>query len=140
MADILLTIIVALISGAIASLIAPWVNWGIEKRRQKLEHRRALVKEWREMVVHVQSAYENNANMCEGLTFYEMFERQSGFLSLEPNLSDGAKEILKRADMNFEVVQVVHYGGDVNRINPIDDFVARLRYRIGKIEQDWDLV
>ncbi len=31
------------ISGAVASLIAPWVHWGIEKRRDKINRRRALI-------------------------------------------------------------------------------------------------
>lgn len=34
--------IVGLISGAVGSLIAPWVHWGIEKRREKLNRRREL--------------------------------------------------------------------------------------------------
>jgi hypothetical protein len=32
-----------LITGAIGSLVAPWVNWGIEKRRKKQERRRELI-------------------------------------------------------------------------------------------------
>jgi len=32
-----------LIAGAVGSLIAPWVHWGIEKRRNKLDRRRALI-------------------------------------------------------------------------------------------------
>jgi len=36
-----------LASGALASVVAPWVNWGIEKRRFRLQRRRELVGEWR---------------------------------------------------------------------------------------------
>ena len=46
-------IIVALIGlagGAIGSLFAPWANWGIEKRKQKLAYRRELVAKWRRMI------------------------------------------------------------------------------------------
>jgi hypothetical protein len=36
-----------LASGAVASLIAPWVNWGIEKRRLKRKRRYDLLDSWR---------------------------------------------------------------------------------------------
>jgi ribosomal protein S24E len=36
-----------LISGGIASLIAPWANWRIEKRRQKQLQRRKIIDEAR---------------------------------------------------------------------------------------------
>lgn len=36
--------------GVVGSLIAPWVNWGIEKRREKLKYRRDLVQRWREAI------------------------------------------------------------------------------------------
>ncbi len=39
-----------LISGGVASLIAPWVNWGIEKRRKKLERRRELIDGARQLL------------------------------------------------------------------------------------------
>ncbi len=42
--------VIGLLTGAIGSLIAPWVHWGIEKRRIKLKHRRSLIKEWREIL------------------------------------------------------------------------------------------
>lgn len=31
------------IAGAIASLVAPWINWGIEKRKMRLEARREFI-------------------------------------------------------------------------------------------------
>ena len=37
--------LVGLITGAIGSLIAPWVQWGVEKRRKKLERRTALIQQ-----------------------------------------------------------------------------------------------
>ena len=43
--------ITGLISGAISSLFAPWINWGIEKRRKKQERRTELVKQWREILM-----------------------------------------------------------------------------------------
>ncbi len=35
--------IFGLLAGAVGSLIAPWVHWGIEKRRDKINRRHALI-------------------------------------------------------------------------------------------------
>jgi hypothetical protein len=42
--------LVGLVTGAIGSLIAPWVQWGVEKRRKKFERRTALIQRWREIL------------------------------------------------------------------------------------------
>jgi len=42
--------LVGLVTGAIGSLIAPWVQWGVEKRRKKLERRVVLIQRWREII------------------------------------------------------------------------------------------
>ena len=39
--------VVGLVTGAIGSLIAPWIQWGIEKKRQKQNRRIELISEWR---------------------------------------------------------------------------------------------
>jgi len=36
-----------LITGAVGSLFAPWVNWGVEKRRLRRQERSDQVAEWR---------------------------------------------------------------------------------------------
>ena len=40
----------AILGGFITGIIAPHINWGIEKRKQKLAHRRELIAKWREMI------------------------------------------------------------------------------------------
>jgi hypothetical protein len=42
--------LVGLITGAIGSLIAPWVQWGVEKRRHRREARRERIAAWRAAV------------------------------------------------------------------------------------------
>jgi hypothetical protein len=39
-----------LIAGAIGSLIAPWVVWGIEKKRGRLQYRREQIASWRKAI------------------------------------------------------------------------------------------
>lgn len=42
--------ITGLISGAIGSLIAPWVHWRIEKKRKSIEYKQVLIKDVRHLV------------------------------------------------------------------------------------------
>jgi len=40
----IISAIIGLIAGAIGSLIAPWVNWGIEKKKIRLEERKIMLQ------------------------------------------------------------------------------------------------
>jgi hypothetical protein len=40
----IISAIIGLIAGAIGSLIAPWVNWGIEKKKIRLEQRKIMLQ------------------------------------------------------------------------------------------------
>jgi len=42
--------IAGLISGVVGSLIAPWVQWAVEKRRNRQNYRRELIQSWRDTV------------------------------------------------------------------------------------------
>jgi hypothetical protein len=44
--------VVGLLTGAIGSLIAPWVNWGIEKRRKRHENRANLINTWQAIIAN----------------------------------------------------------------------------------------
>jgi hypothetical protein len=43
-------IIIAIVSGAISSLVAPWAKWGIEKRRALIDYRKKRIAEWRRLI------------------------------------------------------------------------------------------
>ncbi len=45
--NIIVPAIIGFLTGVLGTLFAPWVNWGIEKRRKKLEYRQELIKSWR---------------------------------------------------------------------------------------------
>ncbi len=48
--EIIGAIIISAITGAIASLIAPWANWGIEKRKKKFEWRKEFINECKRII------------------------------------------------------------------------------------------
>lgn len=48
--------VAGLATGALASVVAPWVNWGIERRRLRLERRQELIAEWRTGLAEAEEA------------------------------------------------------------------------------------
>lgn len=42
--------VVGAIAGAIGSFLAPWAQWGVEKRRRRLERRGVLIDCWRKLL------------------------------------------------------------------------------------------
>jgi hypothetical protein len=69
--------VVGLITGAMGSLIAPWVSWGIEKRRSKVEARRRSIADAR---AELQHKPENKA-----------FRESLLYSRLRPHLSEGTR-------------------------------------------------
>ena len=48
MGQVAITVIVAFVTGAAGSLVAPWAQWSVENRRDQRLHDRALIRSWRE--------------------------------------------------------------------------------------------
>lgn len=115
--DKVLPLILAFIAGALGSIIAPWVNWRIEKRRQQLAYRKELVASWRKMPEDFNSSVGYNPSH---LLVY--LERHKDFYSLRPHLD----EVIN----NYRTV-----ASD-------SDMPALLSYlvdEIGRIERGWKL-
>jgi len=45
--NVLVSGVIGLISGGVGSLIAPWVQWGIEKRKSRLQKKIDYISKWR---------------------------------------------------------------------------------------------
>ena len=54
-------IAIAIIGLVVGAIIGPYVNWGIEKKKQKLAYRRDLVAKWRAMLQEVAHEKGDNA-------------------------------------------------------------------------------
>ena len=48
--NIILAVVVSAVTGAIASLIAPWANWGVDKRKKRLEWRKGFINECKRII------------------------------------------------------------------------------------------
>jgi hypothetical protein len=130
--------IAGVITGGISSIIAPWANWGVEKRNQKLQHRRKLVEEWREMITWAVFAYEHQPE-DQDLSFVETLERKTAFLSLKPHLTQSVVESLQRVNDEKGTIRVAQ-NGETIRINSSSTTVSLLVNAIAEIERKWELV
>lgn len=115
----LIAAIVGLLTGAIGSLVAPWVNWGIEKRRKRHDKRGALVETWQAIIANPK------------------FERDRiidhpSYGALKPLLSGEAAKQLHRPANAHIVVRGGSGPGDADR--------TLLQREIARIEREWGLV
>jgi hypothetical protein len=110
--------VVGLIAGAIGSLIAPWVQWGVEKCRKKHERRVGLIQRCREIL-----SQENFSRST--LLNDPIYGALRGLLDEKV-----LKEIERPA--NHFVVSVNSPTSNSDR-----DLVLR---EIAKIEKSWDLI
>lgn len=121
MDDLLLKIavpaVVGLASGAVGSLIAPWVNWGIEKKRLLIAARREFLKECRELIHSAPPREE--------------FRSSNVYARLLPLLSSGTRELVESETTDIFVV---------GRIAEVNSYARRLFDEIAKIEREWGLL
>ncbi len=117
MTTVLVSAVTGLISGAIASLIAPWVQWAIEKRRNLINYRRELIKTWR--------------NELEDYNYVGGEVRASStYAAIRPHLQQQVRERLE----NRERFTFDSRGGDTFVIKNI------LLDEVARIEKEWGLV
>ncbi len=128
--------IAGLVTGGIASLIAPWIHWGIEKRKQKLQNRRDLITGWRKMISAVIN-FDDRSDEDGSFTFMESLLKQPEYPSFNPHLDETTLGELRR--LNNSNSNGLTFTTD-GRINPVDMFANRLTQKVGEIEKEWDLV
>jgi hypothetical protein len=125
--------------GALGGLVVAWSNWGIEKRRQKLNYQRELIAAWRKMISSTQSVYRKRQSTDDqDAAFAELLEASSDYFSLKPHLTQSAIDALKneKYDKTINIVMA----GRKALINPPDAIVAMLVDEVARIEAEWDLV
>ncbi|MBS0431336.1 MAG: hypothetical protein JSS21_02865 [Proteobacteria bacterium] len=110
---------VGLITGALGSLVAPWVNWGVEKLRKKRESRASLISTWHAVIA--------DPNFDRGL----MLEHPT-YGTLKPLLSERAIKQLHRPQNNIIITQ------GMDNISYAD--LSLLQGEIARVEREWGLV
>lgn len=114
----LLTAVIGLITGATGSLIAPWIKWGIEKRRYKYENRKQIIRELKSI------ATDSNFDRTK-------FINAPSYISVRDQFSHHALKELERP--------LYELRGDVG--HPVFDSDKKLVIReISALEKKWNIV
>ena len=119
MAISIIEIIVAAVVGGVASLIAPWANWGVEKRKKKLLWRKKLIDDCKD---RIDVSYDS----------HKSFRETHLYSNLRPYLSDELKEDIEAG--NIKVIQVRRGRGSEYPLK------QRLLDEINILEKKWGLI
>ena len=125
--SVIVSAIVALVAGAIGSLVAPWVNWGVEKRRQRFERRKEMVESWRQLLRDVSEFTVVENEDVRYAPLIGLLSAHAAYFSLQPHLSQETRDAIEATRRRFwgcEHVQIAF------------DLLVR---DINRIERDWDL-
>ncbi|MDQ3816130.1 MAG: hypothetical protein M3362_00380 [Acidobacteriota bacterium] len=126
MSDTLLAAIVGavagIVTGSIGSLFAPWANWRIKQREQKVAYRRELISKWRKMCADI--ARDAGQDQQRAISLLQTHE---DFYSLLPH---------HKHLPNLQTTKLMEVSG--RSAAPV--VVMLVSEAVAKIEQDWDLV
>jgi len=123
--EIILAIVISAITGAIASLIAPWANWGVEKKKKKLFWRKGFINECKRMIG------ENRFDP-------DVFRETSNYSNLKPYLS---------VKLQKEINEKRYTPGNVMSLKQRKELAMKeffikkkLFYEINFLEKKWGLL
>lgn len=125
LSKIIVPAIAGLLSGAVGSLIAPWIHWGIEKRKQRRETQASLLNRARSFLG------------SETVTNKE-FSNHQIYSQLKPHLSAQAvKAVEGEYSDKGEVISVVIGNSRVSGVNPFKNLILD---ELAALEKKWGLI
>lgn len=121
--------ITGLLSGALGSLIAPWVHWGIEKQKIITKNKEELIKEARQVL----SDEELESHVFRNCTIYS---------KIRPYLTEGARTSVEgtfsgNGLASTETIQLVSGSSRHSGVNPFRNEVLD---EITQLEKRWGLI
>lgn len=109
-----------LVSGAIGSLVAPWIQWGIEKKRDTRMAQRQAIDDIRSMIdEHTKRDDEYG------------FLNEMSYMRLRPEMDPDVVKSLERP-------RTLHIRMDIPGAGPAP--LRRLSNEVSRIEREWKLV
>lgn len=126
MFEILVPAIAGLITGAIGSLVAPWAQWGIEKKRLQHQVRSTLVAEVRAALVDPPSNKE--------------FRVMPIYSRLRPHLSEAARRSVEGSHGPEQVGEVILLVSGAGRHSGVNPYAQRVLDELADLEQRWGLI
>lgn len=117
----IISLISAVIGGGLTSIVSPLIKTKLEEKIKETERRRALIKEWRNMLLEVQSKARSINEVGQ------IVQLHPAYLTLEPFLSDELRKSLHRENRTIVV------GNSLSK--PLED----IKQEISRIELNWKL-
>ncbi len=118
------TILVAALSGGITGTIAPlwipYINWGIKKRKMKFEARQSAIQS-------IYNLNDQDDNRIE-------FSKSSSYSKIRPYLSASLVEGIEKGE---KTIVIVAGGGRGSGVNP---FWSKLLDEVAILEKKWRLI
>ena len=128
MFDIIVPAIAGLISGAIASLAAPWAVWGVEKRRGLRDARKKLIDDARQTLASGISREE--------FRIHPLYSQLRQYFSVDLNRRIEGTSTGKGLDA-VDVIEVVVGSGRHTGVNP---YAQKALDELAQLERDWGLI
>ena len=116
--------VAGLLSGALGSVVAPWINWGIEARRERMKSRRALLEEARQLLTDPPPV--------------AAFRKLPIYFKIRHLLSPATKKTVagEFGERGNEVIRVV-VGGPHGGLNP---YAHQVLQDLSIAEREWGLI
>ncbi len=114
------SVIASFVSSIITGILAPFVNWGIEKRKIKLENRKKLIPQTRTALL--QDDFSG-----------PMFIKSQAYNRIRPYISKELDNRIRSTTINLVVGNV----GGLDYNNLLRGFVSK---ELNKIEKKWGLI
>ncbi|KLI04077.1 MULTISPECIES: hypothetical protein [Mycolicibacterium] len=117
-----------LATGTLGSVIAPWVNWGIERRREDRKHMRDLIESWRAGVASI----DDEGSDVDGFPEDYLIQKTSRYFrtpwyeTLRPHLSEHHRRTSEQNNTSI--------GGGTPRA--LKNYLAD---EVDRIEREWGL-
>jgi len=120
--------IAGLVTGALGSVIAPWVSWGIEKRREDRKHKRDLIMSWRTGIASIDDEGSDVDGLPRGylMQHTSRYFRTPWYETLRPYLSEFHR-------VNFEKNNTSVAGGTPRSLKNL------IAGEVDRIEREWGL-
>jgi hypothetical protein len=123
--DIITRYVIPPILGGAGGLITIYAQWGIEKRRQKLQARRDLIAKWRLELIPALTSTSGTSSAASGSKY--AFMDLEAYSSLHPHLSAALRNKLEDG-----VIRINMGGLPFPRVAIMDE--------IARIEKEWQLI
>ncbi|MEK6945448.1 MAG: hypothetical protein AABW63_01510 [Nanoarchaeota archaeon] len=123
--EIIFAIIISAITGTIASLVAPWSKWGVEKKKMKLRWRKELISRCKEII---------NKNRFNP----DIFKETSFYASIKPYLSQKLQKEVE--EKRYEPGKVMPREQKIELAEKEFDLKKKLFDEISFLERKWGLI